>query len=85
RGLQAISGHYPCALALFVYRNQARGQHLIRSSDTKQLTLSTPRLSCSHYFGHSLANFGSKLIIEDSTGRCPDCLGGLVSCSKMAY
>ncbi|VUZ51290.1 unnamed protein product, partial [Hymenolepis diminuta] len=42
-------------------------------------------LSRSPYFGKSLANFGSKLIIEDSARRHLDCLGGLPSCSKMAY
>ncbi|VUZ40445.1 unnamed protein product, partial [Hymenolepis diminuta] len=44
-----------------------------------------PRLSCSRYFGYSLANFGSKFIIEDSARRYPDCLGGLARYSKKAY
>ncbi|VUZ51886.1 unnamed protein product [Hymenolepis diminuta] len=29
---QPISNQYPCSLALFVYKGQARGQRLIRSS-----------------------------------------------------
>ncbi|VUZ52401.1 unnamed protein product [Hymenolepis diminuta] len=29
---QPINSHYPCSLALFVFKDQARGQRLIRSS-----------------------------------------------------
>ncbi|VUZ50182.1 unnamed protein product, partial [Hymenolepis diminuta] len=87
RPSQPISNQYLCSLALLVFKDQARGQRLIRSSVLLKFLLShfIQHLSCSRYFGHSLANFGSKVKIEVSARSYLDCLGGLPSFSKEAY
>ncbi|VUZ53368.1 unnamed protein product [Hymenolepis diminuta] len=79
---QPISNQYPCSSALLVFNDQSRGQRLIRRSVRLKFLLShlIEHLSCSRYFGSSLANFGRKFIMEDSARRYPDCLGELQSC-----
>ncbi|VUZ56578.1 unnamed protein product [Hymenolepis diminuta] len=76
RGLQAISSHYLRTLALFVYKNRARGQRRIRGSVRLKILTSSSHteLSCSSYFGNSLANFESKFIIEDCARPYSECL-----------
>ncbi|VUZ49793.1 unnamed protein product, partial [Hymenolepis diminuta] len=62
-------------IALFVFKDHTRRQRLIRSSVHSKFLLSRliQTLSCSRYFWSSLANFGSKLIIEDSARGHLDC------------
>ncbi|VUZ40006.1 unnamed protein product, partial [Hymenolepis diminuta] len=87
RSPHPISSQYPCGLALLVFKGQVRGQRLIRSSVRLKFLPSHLIRSSAHsrYFGSSLANFGSKFVIDDSARRYLDCLGGLRSCSKRAY
>ncbi|VUZ57073.1 unnamed protein product, partial [Hymenolepis diminuta] len=80
---QPISNQYPCSLALFVFKNQARGQGPIRISVRLKFLLSLLIQSFfSRYFGRSPAIFGSKFVIEDSARRYLGCLEELPSCSK---
>ncbi|VUZ44887.1 unnamed protein product [Hymenolepis diminuta] len=44
RPSQPIRSHYPCSLALFVFKGQTRGQRLIRSSVHKIKFLTSHRL-----------------------------------------
>ncbi|VUZ47873.1 unnamed protein product, partial [Hymenolepis diminuta] len=81
---QPISNQYPFTLALFVFKDQGRGQQLIRSSFHLEFLLSHLTRSSVHsrYFGRSLANFGSQFILGDSGRRSLNCLGGLPGCSR---
>ncbi|VUZ53351.1 unnamed protein product, partial [Hymenolepis diminuta] len=81
---QPISNQYPHHLALFVFKDQARGQRPISSSFAIKFLLSY-RLQI--YKPTLLNTFRvlTTLGAADSVRRYLDCLGGLPSCSKRVY